>query len=1263
MISTLNRHLITYDVENVSTVPVYVSNVTTRTVTVYPHATLCEIQPVTVQNLPVASISTNDLSKLDKINLPTDELSAQQHKDIRSLLTDFEDIFSSSDTDIGFYPSVEHRIELTDETPFKQRYRRIPPSMLDEVRDHVQQQLSAGIIRRSHSPFSSNVVLVRKKNGQLRICIDYRHLNSRTKKDNYALPRIDEILDSLAGNNTFSVLDMKSGYHQIPIAEEHKERTAFTVGPLGFFEYNRMAMGLVNAPATYQRLMEECLGDLHHRICLIYLDDIIIFAKSFQEHQERLRQVLQRLRDCGIKLSPGKCALCMKRVKYVGHIVSETGIEPDEEKTRKVQEWPQPKTSEEVRKFLGFAGYYRKFIQNFSRIARPLTDLIPTTSRTKNKKKKNVPEWRWGKEQEDAFQTLKSCLVSPPVLAYPDFDLPFEVHTDASFHGLGAVLYQTQGGLQRVIAYASRGLNKSERNYPAHKLEFLALKWAVTEKFYDYLYGKDFTVVTDNNPLTYVLSSAKLDATGHRWVAALAALNFDIRYRPGRNNADGDSMSRLPELLQQEHIPAETIKTLCSIQPTGPYIESLSMEPDVTQPLEYCQQIRPIDVRRMQHTDPILRDWIYFVDKQRMPKSDELPPIPESTAFRKNFNKFRIIDGTLYREVTSDNGLIQQLVVPPSLVHEVLRQSHNTMGHPGRDKTTSFIRDRFFWPGMTNDIEQWIQRCKRCLLRKTPTNIRAPLTNIVTTQPLELVCMDYLQLEKSKGGYQYILVVTDHFTRYAIAIPTRNQTAKTTAEAFFNNFVVHYGLPKRIHSDQGASFESKIIRELCIITGMDKSRTTPYHPMGNGLTERFNRTLLGMLGTLSTEQKQNWKMYIAPLVHAYNSMRQDTTGQSPFYLMFGRQPRLPVDLAFGTATDNNTKHKSMTQYISHMKDRLRKSYEIAQKATQKSQERQKDNYDVKIRGGKVEVGDRVLVKIVAFEGRHKLSNKWEDEPYVVLRQPNPDIPVYVVRKESGEGRKRTLHRNLLLPIGFLNACDLPSDTSPKKSAQPKKVSKSRVIRDDRGESTVDTDVPDNTSQVSESETDFISVRVPRPRTVDSRDGHHDRTGDDQHDMSGQEAESERDASANHTSTGDVEVISTPDVLTDDIPPAIHIDSSHDVSESIETTYGADAEIEMSDTQQTTGTQPEVDDTAAEPDNDTPEPNTDTPEPEPEPSRPTRAQRPPAWMRDGDFVVSSVLVDDWTKRAEYLKSLAATDIFKGRESEICRAMIDIAFEKK
>ena len=380
--------------------------------------------------------------------------------------------------------------------------------------------------------------------------------------------------------------------------------------------------------------------------------------------------------------------------------------------------------------------------------------------------------------------------------------------------------------MQHVIAYASRGLSKSEKNYPAHKLEFLALKWAVAEKFHDYLYNKKFTVITDNNPLTYVLTSAKLDATGHRWVAALAAFDFDIRYRPGRNAADADQLSRLPGIQEQDVISTDAIKAICQIQPV-PLIETLALSHDVLEPLHHIQQIHPIDVRAAQHEDPIIADWIYFVRRQHMPTSHDLPPSQETTLFRKNFQKFKLKDDVLFRQILIDNNTVDQLVIPPSLVAEVLCYSHDKMGHPGRDNTSSFIRDRFFWPGMSYHIDKWIKGCKSCLLRKTPTHDRAPLTSITTTQPLELVCMDYLKLEMSKGGYQYVLVITDHFTRYALAIPTKNTTARTTAEAFFNNFVVHYGFPKRIHSDQGANFESNLIRELCSITGMAKSRNDP----------------------------------------------------------------------------------------------------------------------------------------------------------------------------------------------------------------------------------------------------------------------------------------------------------------------------------------------------------------------------------------------------------------------------------------------------
>ncbi|PVD35568.1 hypothetical protein C0Q70_02531 [Pomacea canaliculata] len=303
------------------------------------------------------------------------------------------------------------------------------------------------------------------------------------------------MLDALSGSKYFTVLDLKSGYHQVEITEEHKERTAFSVAPLGFYEYNRMAMGLANAPATYQRLMEECLGDLHLHICLVFLDDIIVFSSSFDEHLERVERVLDRLRDCGLKLNPKKCTFAQDRVKYVGHIVSAAGVETDPEKCEKVKNWPVP------------GHLRRRFVRRFSAIAKPLTDLLPDVLKGKKKKGKDAKgnksvKWVWGTREEEAFRKLKDCLSSPPVLAFPDYAQSFELHTDASIHGLGAVLYQVQDNQKRVVCFASRGLSRSERNYPAHKLEFLALKWAVTEKFHDYLYGHSFSVLTDNNPMT-----------------------------------------------------------------------------------------------------------------------------------------------------------------------------------------------------------------------------------------------------------------------------------------------------------------------------------------------------------------------------------------------------------------------------------------------------------------------------------------------------------------------------------------------------------------------------------------------------------------------------------------------------------------------------------------------------------------------------------------------------------------------------------------
>ena len=1018
-------------------VEVCVDNITTRTVQIPPKALLCEIQPVSIEDPDISTTknATPSKSLLDLVTIDEDNLTSEQLNISRAIIQEHQDVFSKSETDIGHTDIATHHIDLTEEVPFKQRPRNIPPSMYAEVKEHLQGLLEGNIIRKSKSPWSSNVVLCRKKNNELRMCVDYRQLNMRTKKDSYSLPRIEDILNALSGNKYFTILDMKSGYHQIEMYEPHKERTAFTVGPLGFYEFNRMPFGLVNAPATYQRLMEECFFGLHLDICYIYLDDLIIFSKTFEEHVDRLKQIFQRLREVNLKLSPKKCEFMKKKVKYVGHIVSSEGIEPDPQKIDKVRDWPVPTNPDEVRQFLGFVGYYRRFIQDFSRISRPLAELIPEPGKRKRRNSKNsiIPEkWEWGTLQQTAFDQLKQQLITFPILGFPQYNLPFELHTDASTKGLGAVLYQEQAGVKRVIAYASRSLTKSEKNYAVHKLEFLALKWAITEKFYDYLYGNNFTVYTDNNPLTYVLSSAKLDATGQRWISSLAEFSFSIHYKPGIRNQDADSLSRLPGILEHhDSISSDSIKAICNVNST-PYIECLSIS---TEPLDQTYhpsfgEIPDVDIKDLQWRDPVLRYWLQCVRDTYKPQKHFLPHQQQHVhaVFHRNYDRLRIQQGVLVREITVDNGRKYQTVLPASCIDLALHYIHSEMGHPGRDKTLAMARDRFYWPNMHSDVEWYIKNCKRCVLRKTPTTERAPLTNIHTYQPLELVCVDYLTLEQSKGGIQNILVITDHFTKFAQAIPTKNQTARTTAEALFKNFVVHYGIPSVLHSDQGTQFESNIIQELCKLLNIKKTRTTPYHPMGNGITERFNRTLIKMLGTLENNQKADWKSHIPSLVHAYNCMPQETTGHSPYYLMFGREPKLPVDIAFGLESGNQT---SKTRYIEDMKERLQKSYQLAMKSAQKAKERQKANYDLKTRGAKIEEGDRVLVKIVAFEGKHKIADKWEEDPYIVKRIPNPDIPVYTVRKENGQGKDRTLHRNLLLPIGHLESFR-PTPT-PRKS--------------------------------------------------------------------------------------------------------------------------------------------------------------------------------------------------------------------------------------
>lgn len=1052
---------------------------------------------------------------------------------VTRLLNSMPDVFSNHDLDFGHTDKVKHRIKLSDETPFKFRPRPIHPHDVDAVRRHLQELLDSGVIQESESPFASPIVVVRKKDGSVRLCIDFRKLNLQTIKDAYALPKLEDAFSALAGSKWFSVLDLKSGYYQIEMEESDKQKTAF-VCPLGFWEFNRMPQGITNAPSTFQRLMEKCVGEMNLKEVLVFIDDLIIFSSSLEEHEQRLKRVLQRLKEYGLKLAPGKCKFFQTSVRYLGHVVSEKGVETDPEKVKALTTWPVPTNLKELQSFLGFAGYYRRFIQGYSHVIRPLTELTsgypPLRKGNKKPKKPTDREYynpkepfhqRWTLQCQEAFKLIIQKLTSAPVLGFADPQLPYVLHTDASTLGVGAALYQVQDGQPRVIAFASRGLSKSERKYPAHKLEFLALKWAVTEKFSDYLYGTDFTVVTDSNPLTYLLTSAKLDATGYRWLSSLSTFSFQLQYRAGKRNLDADALSRRshgpPEddpVSQKESerirqfalyhlsdadaphtVPQEVIQAICDrhmvtsvggakaegSSPALTLVESLALQPTAIPDCFQEEQVEGFpfvpsfseeELRKKQRLDPAINEVIVQMETGKTPPPTLKAELPELPLLLRELNRLELRNGVLYRQRQDGPDITFQLVLPEELRATALQSLHNGMGHLGVERTVDLVRARFYWPKLYRAVEELIKTCERCVRRKTLPERAAPLVNIKTCRPLELLCIDFLSLEPDRSNTKDVLVITDHFTKYALAIPTPNQRARTVAKCLWDNFIAHYGFPERILSDQGPDFESHTIRELCELAGIKKVHTTPYHPRGNPV-ERFNRTLLQMLGTLSQPDKLHWKDFVKPLVHAYNCTKNDTTGFSPYELMFGRRPRLPIDLAFGLPTNNNK--VSHSQYVKDLKCRLEQSYRIATSNAQKNADRNKTRFDRQVVDSSLEVGDRILVRNVKLRGKHKLADKWEDDVYIVLRKAG-DMPVYTVKPEGKDGPVRTLHRDLLLPCGFLSAA-VTNEPVKQPSVRRPRTRQFPTAESEEEEGSSDSEIGDTRM--------FFSFQTPEPNVTET----------------------------------------------------------------------------------------------------------------------------------------------------------------------------------
>ena len=1010
---------------------------------------------------------------------------------LEEVLNEMKDVFSEDDADIGDIKDFKMPIHLVDDVPVAVPYRRVPPHLYQEVKNYIDDLITNGWVRQSMSSYSSPIVVVRKKDGSMRMCIDYRALNLKTVPDAQPIPRIQDILDTLGGQQWFSTLDMSKAYHQGYIDERFRHLTAFAT-PWTLLEWIRIPFGLRNAPPAFQRYINLLLGDLKGSVCEPYLDDILVYGRTFKEHVQNLRVVLKRLKARGIKLRAGKCVFAKGEVRYLGRIVTKDGYKPDPADTAALEKFrDSPKTVGELRSLLGFFGYYRGYVQGFSKKMKSLYDLLKTKDEDGVKKKgvkcvkkkgakkgcqryDNNALLEWTEEHQKIVDEMIDYLKSPMVMAYPDFDLPFFITTDASNEGLGSVLYQNQGGVDRVISYASRTLNEAERNYHMHsgKLEFLGLKWAVTERFSDYLKycAHPFVVYTDNNPLTYVLTTAKLNAVGMRWVNNLADYNFSIKYRPGKLNVDSDYLSRRSLDIEQlkaecteEIDPREIDAVVSQVQVSDGCVQvPVVVNAMVAEQLQMKGNLNDMHVpaevlQKKQIEDEVIGPVFRFVAEGRRPRRGEWAKLSrESRALAKNLNKlFFNESGILMRRTAR----YEQIVLPKCYHQLVHVQLHEEMGHLGVEKVTELAQQRFYWPGMVDSLKDNIQKRCRCIVNKKPNvQEKAPLIPITAQYPFEIVAIDYLKLDKCKGGFEYALVVTDHFTRFAQVYATKSKSSKAAADKLFNQFIMQFGWPCKIHSDRGGEFTSKLFEELHRISGIKPSKTTPYHPEGNGKAERFNRTVCNMLKTLSEEAKRDWKSHLPKLSFAYNSTIHKSTGFSPFRLLFGRESSLPIDFVFeGVEREPKLQNRSHEQFLKEWGESMEEACRLAKENMGKMTDYNKKVYDKKAKAVEIVVGDRVLMqnKRDRTEGTGKLKSYWEHSIFEVLEKKE-NLPVYTIRNINKKSDKRVVHRNLLMLCNELPMNTFEKAESKDQKGKKKKAGKKQVeIEQQRGREEVD----------------------------------------------------------------------------------------------------------------------------------------------------------------------------------------------------------------
>lgn len=918
-----------------------------------------------------------------------------------TILQRYRRVFDSSKHSI-VKTKLPHVIITGDHSPISVRpyYRNI--QQRKELQQEIDKLLLDNIVRPSTSPWSSPALLRKKPDGSFRFLVDFRRLNKITKKDAYPQPSAEELIYRLSGHSFFTKLDLKSGYFQIPIAEADKEKTAF-VTPDGHYEFNVLPQGLMNAPASFQRVMNNLLATGRWDYVVIYLDDIVIFSHSLEEHKRHVEEVLSILDNAHFRVSPSKCTIAARKIEFLGHVVTPTTVEPTPAKLQAILDIPPPRTLSQANRFLGKIGYYRKFISDFANIAAPLHKV---TNKTRTKRH----EFYWHEEQQAAFDQFKKILTSAPLfLHFPDPSLPFILSTDASLTRIAGVLKQNTPSGMKICYYKSRLLSDTETRYSATEREALAICWCL-EQLRSCIGTSPIIIETDHEPLSkidknFTIRNKRIDY----WLLKLQDLLPQItaiKYRRGIDNVGPDFLTRY-EPLHESSSPSSTPST--ALSPRTSSLQTTDCDWPIGTETWDELVISPIITRSKARASSNLNDntssaitgdnessdnmetnGVNTQSKPLSPQDLNLSSIKEAQhsdpeifsiteRLRQNPSDphFVLTDDIVYRILSPVNHCNPSVVpyLPKSLLSLVLRfyHDHPLSGHFGVHRTLSRVRVKYWWPKMNESIRNYIASCPQCMQHNI-SRIKPPghLKSIPPPSDVfQVLHMDFWGPVRtpSASGNRYILVLTDNLSKYVIAEALPDCTAKTVAQVLIDRFILIHGAPERLITDNGTHFNNHLLRAITNSLNIPHVFSATYHPQTNGQVERFNATFATQLAKYCDSEKTNWDKFLPSVVYAYNTSVHSTTNLTPYELAFARQVKSPFDPVFRTITlpPLHSFHAYLKRARQLLTDRARNN--ILQQ-----QSRWQQRYNTNRLNLSYRIGDLVYVQV--HTGRSKLDARY-----------------------------------------------------------------------------------------------------------------------------------------------------------------------------------------------------------------------------------------------------------------------------------------------